>query len=123
MCRSGPTSVDRNVEISYRSVGSVTVLDLTGRLSVGADEREVAPLRAVIRDLIAGGCRDVVVNLSGLMYIDARGLGELATAAKMLRDARGRLTLSAATPRVARLLAVTRLNTVLECCEAEVVTA
>jgi len=96
----------------------MTVLDLTGRLCVSADEREIAPLHATILDLISAGRREVLVNLSGLTYIDARGLGELAAAAKMLQNASGRLTVTAAVPRVARMLAVTRLDSVLECCEA-----
>ena len=70
------------MEISQRSVGAVTVLDLTGRLAVGPDERELAPFRRAIGALIESGCRDIVVNLRGLTSIDARGLGELALAMK-----------------------------------------
>ena len=102
------------MEIALRSAGAVTVLDLTGRLVVGPDEREIVPLRHAICALIEAGHRDVVVNLAGLTYIDARGLGELAMAMKTMDLAGGRLTLAAASPRVARILAVTRLDTAFE---------
>jgi anti-anti-sigma factor len=103
------------MEISQRSVGGVTVLDLTGHLAVGPDERELIPFRSAIFELIDAGCRDIVVNLRGLTSIDARGLGELAIAMKTVHRAGGRLTLAAAAaPRVARILAVTRLDTAFE---------
>ena len=110
------------MEISQRSVGAVTVLDLTGRLAVGADERELAPFRSAIFALIEAGCRDIVVNLRGLTSIDARGLGELALAMKTVCLAGGRLTLAAASPRVARILAVTRLDGAFEWCDGDVQT-
>lgn len=100
--------------ISLRFSGAVTVLGLTGRLVVGEDEREIAPLRHAICALIRAGHRDIVVNLSGLTAIDARGLGELAVAMKTVDLAGGRLTLAAASPRVARILAVTKLDTAFE---------
>jgi anti-sigma B factor antagonist len=102
------------MDIRLRSSGAVSVLDLTGRLVVGGDEREIARLRHAISALLRTGRLDIVVNLSGLTDIDARGLGELAMAMKTVDLAGGRLTLAAASPRVARILAVTRLDTVFE---------
>ena len=106
------------MDISLRSAGAVSVLHLTGRLIVGADERELVPLRTTIGGLINAGHLDIVVDLSGLTHIDARGLGELAMAMKSVDVAGGRLALSAASAPVARMLAVTRLDTVFEWLEA-----
>jgi anti-sigma B factor antagonist len=107
------------MEITRRAVGGVTVLDLTGQLTVSPGEVEIAPLRAAIGDLIAVGCTDLAVNLAGLTRLDARGLGELVVAMKTLRLRGGRLALVAPTPRVARMLAVTGLDTVFERFETE----
>jgi anti-sigma B factor antagonist len=107
------------MDISRRSSGAVTVLGLTGRLVVGEDERELASLRHAICALLRAGHRDIVVNLSGLTDIDARGLGELAVAMKTVDLAGGRLMLAAAPPRVARILAVTKLDTAFECRDNE----
>ena len=95
------------------------MLDLTGRLVAGGDEREIARLRHAICGLIRAGHLDIVVNLSGLTDIDARGLGELAMAMKTVDLAGGRLTLAAAAPRVARILAITKLDTAFEWRENE----
>jgi hypothetical protein len=51
--------------IALRSARAVTVIDLTGRLSISADERESAPLRNAISGPIKAGNLDIVVNLSG----------------------------------------------------------
>jgi anti-sigma B factor antagonist len=106
------------MDISLRSAGVISVLQLTGRLIVSADERELVPLRNTIDALINARHLDIVVDLSGLTQIDARGLGELAMAMKTVDLAGGRLTLSAASPRVARMLAVTRLDAAFEWLEA-----
>jgi anti-sigma B factor antagonist len=107
------------MEISRRSAGGVTVLDLTGRLTAGSDGAEADALRTVICDLLNAGRRQVIMNLAGLTYVDARGLGEIAMAAAAVHSSGGRLLLMAASPRVARMLAVTRLDTVFEWCDTE----
>ena len=118
--REPRTDVDQDImDISLRSAGAITLLHLTGRLIVGAEERELVPLRNTIGALIKAGHLDIVVDLSGLTHLDARGLGELATAMKTVDRAGGRLTLSAASPRVARMLHVTRLDTAFEWLEKE----
>jgi anti-anti-sigma factor len=107
------------MEISRRSAGGVTVLDLTGRLTAGADGVEVAALKTVICDLINTGRRHVIMNLAGLTHVDARGLGEIAMAAAAVQSSGGRLLLMAASPRVATMLAVTRLDAMFEWCDTE----
>lgn len=112
--REPGTVVIHIMDISLRSAGAMSVLHLTGRLIVGADERELVPMRTTIDALINAGYLDIVVDLSGLTHIDARGLGELAMAMKTVDLAGGRLTLSGASAPVARMLAITRLDTVFE---------
>ena len=110
---------DTSMEISRRSAGGVTVLDLTGRLTAGPDEVEIFALRTVICDLINSGRTNVIMNLSGLTHVDARGLGEIALAAETVQSSGGRLLLMAASPRVATMLAVTRLDTMFEWCDTD----
>jgi anti-sigma B factor antagonist len=107
------------MEITRRSVRGVTVLDLTGRLIVSPGEVEIAPLRTAIGELMTAGCVDVAINLAGLTHLDARGLGELVLAMKTARLHGGRLRLVAPSARVARMLVVTRLDTVFERCDSE----
>jgi anti-anti-sigma factor len=85
----------------------------------GADDIEVAALRTVICDLINSGRMHVIMNLSGLTHVDARGLGEIAQAAETVQTAGGRLMLMAASPRIATMLAVSRLDTRFEWCDTD----
>lgn len=113
-CGSSPLIVDECVNLSRRSIGSLTVLNLDGRMVAGSDDLDLRRLRAVTRDIVATGRRQVVVNLRGLTQIDARGLGALAAMMKAVQTAGGRVTLVAATARVARMLALTKLDSVFE---------
>jgi anti-anti-sigma factor len=110
------------MDIAARFVDDVAILDLEGRLAVGADEPAV-PLRSLIRTLLAQGCIRFALNLSRLTSIDAWGLGELAVAHTTVRRAGGELALVAPTPRVRKMLAVTRLVEVLTVRDEEVQTA
>lgn len=96
-----------------------TVLILTGRCIVSAGETEILKLREVVAELILQGWVRVTANLKGLTCIDARGLGELVRTHRLLQAARGGLTLVGPNPRVRRLLAVTRLDTVLTVCDSD----
>ncbi|MGH9256888.1 MAG: STAS domain-containing protein [Vicinamibacterales bacterium] len=107
------------MEIVRRSVRGVTLLDLTGRLTVSPSDVEIAPLRAAIGELMAGGCAHIGLNLSGLTHLDARGLGELVLALKTVHRLGGRLTLVAPSAPVLKILAVTRLDTIFDRCESE----
>jgi anti-sigma B factor antagonist len=106
--------VDEYVNLSHRSIGALTVLNLDGRLIARSDDLDLARLREATRDIIAAGRRQVVVNLGGLTQIDARGLGALAAMMEAVQTAGGRVTLVAATSRVAQMLALTKLDSVFE---------
>lgn len=101
------------MEITARFVNGVAVLDLSGHFVVSPGESEILPLRSIVRTLVADGHRRVALNLAGLASIDARGLGELAFVFTTLRHVGGDLTLIAPTPKVRKMLAVTKLDGVL----------
>lgn len=85
-----------------------TVL-LTGRLDV----RGAAVARDALHRALAGGDGELVVDLSGVELLDVIGLGVLVDVHRRARLAGRRLVLRGAPPRVARLLAATRLDRVL----------
>lgn len=71
---------------------------------------EVAPLRREISNLLKGGARTVVVDLSRVNHVGAAMLGELAIGVKTSRDAGGDLRLSGVSRRIRRALALTGLS-------------
>ncbi|MBI3048721.1 MAG: STAS domain-containing protein [Acidobacteria bacterium] len=102
-----------------RLVNGSALLDLTGRLTAGAANVEDSRLRTEVAELAAAGCAEIALNLAGLIAVDARGLGELVLALRTARERGGRLTLVAPPPRVRRMLAITRLDTVFDVCSTE----
>ena len=114
MCESASTIVDECVNPSRRSIGLLTFVNLEGNLIAGPDDIGFVRLRAVTRDIVATGRHEVVVNLCGLAQIDARGLGALAEMMSAVRATGGHLTLVAPTARIARILALTKLDSVFE---------
>ena len=63
--------------IASREVDGVTVLDLSGRITLGEGSVQ---LRDAIRDLISKGSKNILVDLGDVNYIDSSGLGELVSA-------------------------------------------
>ena len=99
-----PTSV---VSITVLVPGSV--LGLAGRLDVTA----AADVRLVLVDALADGVGELVLDLSQLTALDATGLGVLVGGHRRAQRAGRVLVLRDATPAVARLLFLTRLDKVL----------
>ena len=68
--------------------------------------------QAVVR-LISDGTLHVVVDMSGVTYMDSSGFSSLLSATKQLRPGGGALHLVGARPTVQRMLHLTRLDTVI----------
>ena len=101
------------MEITHRTRGSTTIIRLCGRWVCGYDVR--SDLRAHIQRLIEGGGRfDVVLDLGGVTFIDPTVVGEIAWTHVAFHRRGGRLTLLNPTQRMSRLLAISRLASVIE---------
>ena len=91
---------------SSRQIDGVTVLDLSGRITLG--EGSVI-LRDTIRDLIGRGQKRILLNLGDVSYIDSSGIGELVSAFTTVRNQGGELKLLNLTKKVHDLLQITKL--------------
>ena len=107
-----------HVQITWRSVDHIPILDLSGRFVVGTDADRTS-LRTPVAKLVSEGRVNVLVHLARLTDIDAHGLGELAWGVTMLRRSGGRMALIAPGLWVRRLLALTRLDTILAIYDSE----
>lgn len=99
------------MQTATRQAGGVTVVDITGRITVG--EGNVA-LREIVRDLAEKGKKAIVLNLGEVQYIDSSGLGELVKAHTTIRNQGGQLKLTNLSKRVHDLLEMTRLSAVFD---------
>jgi anti-sigma B factor antagonist len=92
-------------------VGPVTVLDISGRITLGDGNIR---LREIVRDLSEKGHKAIVLNLGGVNYVDSSGVGELVKAHTTIRNQGGQLKLANLTKRVHDLLDMTRLSAVFD---------
>ena len=97
--------------ITTREVSHVTILDLTGRITLGD---ETGQLRDTVRQLISAGKKKIVLNLAQVDYIDSSGVGELVSSFTAVRNAGGELKLFSLSKKVHDILRVTKLYTVFD---------
>ncbi len=100
-----------SLEIAQREQEGITVLDLSGRLTVGPASSD---LREAINKLQAAGVTKIVLNLSDVDYIDSTGLGTLVICFTGLQKATGSLKLCKLNRRNLELLVLTKLSTVFQ---------
>lgn len=100
-----------SVKLSIRQVGDVTVIDATGRITLGEG---ASTFRDTVRDLASKGDRKILLNLSDVTYIDSSGIGELVSGFTTVTNHGGVLKLLGLSKRVKDLLQITKLYTVFE---------
>ena len=105
-----------SVKMSSRQVGDVTVVDASGRITLGEG---ASVFRDMIRDLAAKGNKKILVNLADVSYIDSSGIGEMVSSFTTVTNHGGQLKLLSLTKRVKDLLQITKLYTVFEVFEDE----
>jgi len=111
------------LEYKIRQTREVTILDLSGRISVG-EALAFGPgsgtvLSDVIRDLASKGHRKILLNLKDVKYIDSSGIASLVEVLREARNSEKRLVLFGVTGAVLQVLQLTRLTGVFEICETE----
>ncbi len=100
-----------NLKLSTRQVEGVTILDCSGRITLG--EGSVV-LRDAVKDLLAKGQKKILLNLGDVNYIDSSGIGELVAAYTTVKNQGGELKLLNLTKKVHDLLQITKLYTVFD---------
>ena len=105
------------LNINERQAGDVTVLDLSGKITIG--EGSVA-LRTAIRRLLEEGKKRILLNLAQVSYIDSSGIGELVSSYTAINKKEGgQLKLLNLTQKIKDLLTITKLLTVFDVYESE----
>lgn len=102
--------------IQERSVASVSVLDLDGRLCLGDGE---ALLKETMRRLMRDGQQRVVLNLAKVSYADSAGLGVLVGAFLEAKKHGATVRLHSPSRRLHDLLVMTRLRDMLDISDSE----
>ena len=87
-----------------------SVVAVTGELELATAPR----LRQQVVSLIGGGRAHLVIDLSGVDFIDSVGLGVVVGALKRCRTHGGDLMVAGAVPRVRALFEITRLDEIID---------
>jgi anti-sigma B factor antagonist len=104
------------MQIEERVVGGVTILDLSGKMTLGEGDEL---LREKIASLVNAGQKNLLLNLEGVPYIDSAGLGEMVRSYTTVSRQGGKLKLLNLTKRIEDLLSITKLLTVFETFDSE----
>jgi len=104
------------MDIAERNAGKVTVLDLTGKITLG--EGDIL-LKDKLHSLLNQGHKDVLLNLAKVQYVDSAGLGALVSAYTTVTRDGGSLKLANVTKKLQDLLSITKLLTVFETFDSE----
>ena len=97
--------------IVTRQSGDVSILDVTGRITLGEG---ASNLRNAIRAMALDGHKKLLLNLAEASYVDSSGLGVLVSAFATLANHGGQLKLLNVLSRVKDLLLITKLYAVFE---------
>jgi anti-sigma B factor antagonist len=104
------------MQIAERESGSVTVLDLTGKITLGEDG---TLLKDKLQSLLHQGKKNLLFNLAQVSYVDSAGLGALVSAYTTVTREGGSLKLANVTRKLQDLLSITKLLTVFETFDSE----
>ncbi len=105
-----------SLKLNSREVGDVTVIDISGRISLGEAS---GLIRDTVRDLTTNGNGKILLNLRDVWYIDSSGIGELVSGFTSAASAGGTMKLMGLNKRVKELLRMTGLYTVFDVREDE----
>lgn len=105
-----------SAKLNTRQVDGVTVVDVSGRITLGEGSSQ---LRDLLRDLLDAGQKNILLNLSEVTYIDSAGIGELVAGYTTVASRGGTVKLLGLTNRVKDLLQITKLYTVFDVHETE----
>ena len=104
------------MDITKRRMGDVAILDLHGKLNIGAGAET---LRKAVGSLVFEGDRKIVLNLADVPSMDSGGLGELVRCSLIVQREKGAIKLVKLTSKIADLLTITKLLTIFDTFDSE----
>lgn len=97
-----------NFSVRIRQQDQVALVDVVGHLTFF----EASALRESVQTLLRERRKNILLNLSGLMYLDSSGIGELARLYVSVVKHGGTMKVIGLTPKVEEVLKITHLSQV-----------
>jgi anti-anti-sigma factor len=102
--------------ISQRQRNDVTILDIKGKITIGAAEEA---LRDAVQQALNNGSQKVLLNLQGVTTIDSSGVGELVSAYTSATNRGAKIKLTNLPAKINDILTITQLITVFDVYDTE----
>ena len=99
------------MEIRQREAGPIALIELAGRLTIND---QPGMLKDAVAAAVGDGSRHVLLDLSGVRYIDSTRLGEIIAAHITVSRQGGRLKLVGTPDRIVELLEIAGLGGIFE---------
>ena len=99
-----------NFSAIVRQAGQVSVVEVTGKLT----SFESGALRNSIAQLLKEGRKQILLNLSGLVYLDSSGIGDLVHTYMSVIKSGGEMKVVGLTDKVEEVLKITQLYQVFQ---------
>ena len=102
--------------VATRRVSDVTVIDVFGRITLG---RGSSALRDAVITVLSDGQTKMLINLTGVEYVDSSGVAELVWAVQNAKTRGADLKLTGLSRRVTDLLTLTKVLPLFDVSESE----
>ena len=99
------------MKIKQALQGEIMVLSVSGKIMGGPDHEK---FQTEIKELIASGHVDVLLNMSKVSWVNSTGLGILVSAFHTLKKNGGRMKICEVNDRIDNILNVAQLKLVFE---------
>ncbi len=99
------------MKIKERRRDGVAILEMSGKLMGGPDAESFSE---ILKTLIHEGCRNVIVNMEKVSWVNSTGLGILISGYSTLRKSGGELKLLKVSERIENIFIVSKLHTVFQ---------
>lgn len=94
------------MKIDIIQKGNITIVSPHGDIRIGQGDVE---LREAFRKLLDEDHRSIVIDMSGVNFMDSAGLGEVVACHRRVTEKGGEIKLAALNPRINDLFTLTKL--------------
>jgi len=104
------------IKVNQRQQDGVTILDLKGKITIGAGDLAV---RNSVQEALNAGTKGILLNMKEVSTIDSSGIGELVSSFTTAANRGTKLKLLHIPSKVSDVLQITQLITVFDVYEDE----
>jgi anti-sigma B factor antagonist len=105
-----PEISSETLKVKWETRAGAVVVAPSGDVDLNASPT----LRQALKQVQQARPASLVIDLSGVPYMDSSGVATLVEAMKIARDQRSKMTLAAPTPRVKSIFEIARLDMVFK---------